>query len=75
MIFHFFNIDFFKKKTKLELIGLILGGISGLIFVGVILYFRENFPIVKNILSLNEDIVEEIFLIFALIPFVSFNTW
>lgn len=67
MIFHFFNKDFFKKKTKHELIGLILGGVLGLIFVWIILYFREHSPVVKEILNLHEDMVQAIGLIFALL--------
>lgn len=67
MIFHFFSKDFFKKKTKLELIGLILSGILGLIFVWIILFSRENFPVVKEILNLHEDMVQLIGLIFALL--------
>lgn len=57
--------EFFKKPTKLGLIGLILGGVLGLLFVWLVLYLKDQFPIFKNIIDINEDIVQLIFLLGA----------
>lgn len=57
MFIHFFYQEFFKKQTKLGLIGIVLGGISGLLFAWFILNLEVKFPIIKKALASNNEVI------------------
>ena len=61
------DTNMFKKPTKLGIFSYVLFGGIGMFFGWFIFYIQNQFPLIRKIIGINQEAVQGMFLIFAIL--------